>query len=486
LENQTNYAINDKSISVIDGQIDRVTKARNTALLNDDQELASTYDLHLQALNNAKSETNIQKGILDAAVATVSGQSNAVGLLDYYNQKISSSSSGSPVSVNGVTYQSEKDFWTFKRDSYVADNTNSGFFGRFGDEQNTKIKIANSNNSLSVDTINDVSKNYNILTTRTELTPYIQTLTATRQDSLQTGADYIGDKILNTYSVDYDLPAANAKLEALKPFGVNTDKVYGQIMTNAANVKSSQVSNILQTANSIMSSNPALTPAQAVSQAIAQGASVVMSPKDLTSKNEKTLATDMATGNENKSFTTDTRTTLPGENVPATPTANVAMTKQLDLGVKDPEVIQLQKFLNNAGFSVASAGKPGSAGMETDYFGPETQAALKKFQASQGVVTTGDPTTTGFGRVGPQTLTAIQNFKPTANAATPAPQPNPQLVNNPISTSAPASNPTPASGGQNGYTFKETPTGSVEVYQNGSRITTAAKSYAASAYGYTG
>ena len=84
--------------------------------------------------------------------------------------------------------------------------------------------------------------------------------------------------------------------------------------------------------------------------------------------------------------------------------------KQLDFGTTGEDVKKLQQFLNRAGFSVAAAGQPGSAGFETNFFGPATQAALKKFQASQGIETEGDAKTTGFGRVGPKTLAKLNEL----------------------------------------------------------------------------
>lgn len=84
------------------------------------------------------------------------------------------------------------------------------------------------------------------------------------------------------------------------------------------------------------------------------------------------------------------------------------VTKQLDPGTTDPQVLALQKFLNANGFPVATAG-PGSPGNETSYFGPATEAALQKYQAANGIVTSGNPQSTGYGRVGPQTLSSIQS-----------------------------------------------------------------------------
>ena len=80
--------------------------------------------------------------------------------------------------------------------------------------------------------------------------------------------------------------------------------------------------------------------------------------------------------------------------------------KTLDYGIKDPQVKELQIWLNANGFTVAQSG-PGSPGNETDYFGPATQKAVQKFQASSGIVSSGTPTTTGYGRVGPLTLSKI-------------------------------------------------------------------------------
>jgi hypothetical protein len=70
---------------------------------------------------------------------------------------------------------------------------------------------------------------------------------------------------------------------------------------------------------------------------------------------------------------------------PQAPTVNpisntsIKFQKNLGLGQKDADVRSLQVFLNNAGFAVAIAGS-GSAGYETDFFGPLTFKALVKFQ----------------------------------------------------------------------------------------------------------
>ncbi|MEI6345904.1 MAG: peptidoglycan-binding domain-containing protein [bacterium] len=56
--------------------------------------------------------------------------------------------------------------------------------------------------------------------------------------------------------------------------------------------------------------------------------------------------------------------------------------KDLFLGKTDPEVLELQRFLNNNGFVVSVSGM-GSKGGETTYFGAATRAALIRFQKAR-------------------------------------------------------------------------------------------------------
>lgn len=62
----------------------------------------------------------------------------------------------------------------------------------------------------------------------------------------------------------------------------------------------------------------------------------------------------------------------------------VSFTRDLQLGSTGEDVRALQIYLNARGFTVAASG-PGSAGQETAYFGPATQAALARLQASRDI-----------------------------------------------------------------------------------------------------
>lgn len=79
------------------------------------------------------------------------------------------------------------------------------------------------------------------------------------------------------------------------------------------------------------------------------------------------------------------------------------ITSSLDFGARGTNVTNLQTF-----FSANSAIYP--EGLVTGYFGGMTRSAVERFQSSYGIVNSGTAASTGFGRVGPSTLTRINTL----------------------------------------------------------------------------
>ncbi len=80
---------------------------------------------------------------------------------------------------------------------------------------------------------------------------------------------------------------------------------------------------------------------------------------------------------------------LPQENEVITPApGGYQFTRDLELGDTGEDVRQLQKYLNQHGYLVATSGA-GSPSNETTYFGPATKAALIKFQQANNLPTIG-------------------------------------------------------------------------------------------------
>lgn len=77
----------------------------------------------------------------------------------------------------------------------------------------------------------------------------------------------------------------------------------------------------------------------------------------------------------------------------------LSLGRTLRLGMSGEDVAKLQQLLIKAGLL--------AEGKATGYFGALTEAAVEKWQAAQGIVSSGDAASTGFGVVGPKTRTAI-------------------------------------------------------------------------------
>ncbi len=90
-----------------------------------------------------------------------------------------------------------------------------------------------------------------------------------------------------------------------------------------------------------------------------------------------------------------------------------AFTKNLYLGVSDPQVKCLQQYLNGAGYAVASTGA-GSAGHETNYYGSLTKAAVSKWQAAEKV----SPAVGYFGTISRAKYTAVAGTTTTTTGTT--------------------------------------------------------------------
>ena len=80
--------------------------------------------------------------------------------------------------------------------------------------------------------------------------------------------------------------------------------------------------------------------------------------------------------------------------------ANAMITSQLDFGNTGSQVSELQQHLSTDINVYPSR-------LVTGYFGLLTQGGVKRFQVREGIVSSGSPSTTGYGRVGPMTMARL-------------------------------------------------------------------------------
>ena len=80
---------------------------------------------------------------------------------------------------------------------------------------------------------------------------------------------------------------------------------------------------------------------------------------------------------------------------PVSVPASITLTKSLYIGLRGNDVKILQEYLIDKGYL--------GAGNNTGYFGIFTRLAVKKYQCDNGIVCSGNESTTGYGVVGPRT-----------------------------------------------------------------------------------
>jgi len=96
--------------------------------------------------------------------------------------------------------------------------------------------------------------------------------------------------------------------------------------------------------------------------------------------------------------------------------------RPLYLGVSGDDVATLQQILTTEGLLTGDS--------ITGYFGPKTQAGVQAFQAKYGIVSSGDPLSTGYGSTGPSTRKKLEERR----GGSVSPSPTPAPVTPPSST----------------------------------------------------
>lgn len=84
--------------------------------------------------------------------------------------------------------------------------------------------------------------------------------------------------------------------------------------------------------------------------------------------------------------------------------------RTLRIGSAGEDVKKLQQYLNSDPDTKLADSGAGSPNNETTYFGPITENAVQRFQAKYGIVSSGNPQTTGYGLVGPRTRTKLNEL----------------------------------------------------------------------------
>jgi len=319
LASQTEYAKNNKTESVLTKQIERVNDARIEAIESGNDDYAALLDLQLQGLNTAITESKITSALTDMSVNTITGQSSA-SMLDTLNSVMENGDGNIPITVGGQKYDSEKEFWNFKRTEYLNDRSANGFFGRYQQELMEKVEYKNIKGVLHNDSLRDVKNWYDTLKDRPELADYIERIEKDQQTALKAAADLRANSIINEFAIKSDAKKAISDLAYIQDtYGIDMTTNYQKVVMSAAKEKESQVREILASMEQIMK-NTGVSSQAALTQAIKSGAGASFSAEELATQKASDIITGAGEKAEGEQFGEGGKTTVGKEGEPfATP-----------------------------------------------------------------------------------------------------------------------------------------------------------------------
>lgn len=117
--------------------------------------------------------------------------------------------------------------------------------------------------------------------------------------------------------------------------------------------------------------------------------------------------------------TTTTATTGATTRTGSSVSSGAILTKVIKVGASSSEIKILQQFLNSDPDTKIAESGAGAPGKETNYFGLLTTKAIQKFQKKYGIVSSGTPTTTGYGSLGPKTRTKLNELMGASSSSSP-------------------------------------------------------------------
>jgi peptidoglycan hydrolase-like protein with peptidoglycan-binding domain len=115
---------------------------------------------------------------------------------------------------------------------------------------------------------------------------------------------------------------------------------------------------------------------------------------------DEKVGTTMVTTEKTLSVVQTTSSATPILSTTSSMNIHQILTRPLKRGLKGDAVTALQELLKKDPAIYPE-------GMVTGFYGPLTIAAVQRFQTKYNIVTSGDPESTGYGRVGPKTLAKL-------------------------------------------------------------------------------
>lgn len=242
LTNRVTLAKLDKSVDLLDQVISEVTNKRNDALLIGDSETITNYDVQLQSLKSTKQELVTETKLHDFDLKVTKDGIGASAKLGLLENAISGANATDVVWIDNTRYNSEAEYWTQQRNSYLAGSGTGvfkNFFSDFKSEVDSKITNLSAMNKygyVPLSSIEAINKDFQTLASNPVYQPYLSQIENARISTLSDAVDKTAKAIIAESVMNLDFDSGEQALKNLgAKFGIDTAVYLGDLFYKKLN-----------------------------------------------------------------------------------------------------------------------------------------------------------------------------------------------------------------------------------------------------------
>jgi LysM repeat protein len=194
LNNRVRLAQADGTIGVLNETIDELTKRKVFAESNGNTAAASNWDVSITSLRKQKNQTQIQNNLHDMKFDMREEAYNTGSKLNALDDNIDSASTSAPVTIDGIEYGSEREFWQSTRDDYLAGKGKVSGFEDFFSEKSLEVQRKfdrledlNKYGFIPINALDSVARDYKQLGNREIFAPFANRLESSQVAALSYG-----------------------------------------------------------------------------------------------------------------------------------------------------------------------------------------------------------------------------------------------------------------------------------------------------------
>jgi len=267
----------DKTLDSYNKAIDLVKKQLSRTDVIKNPEILTAYQLKLQALEQGKAQIATEQKINELTIEMAKASDSlypSLTKLKKLNLYLSTAREDMPVVINGVRYNSEKEFWQTTLDKFV----NTEFIDDFKNEVSKNLKVIKTKQGkVSDDFISDISNRLTSLKNNPLLANYKDAILNLSQQVSSTVLSEKIDDIKSDFSLGtslatrFDVWKAKNKLMSYQKYfpDISLEPVLKQFDEMAAEKQFEVQKEVFAAASDLIKENPELTWDQAIKKASA-------------------------------------------------------------------------------------------------------------------------------------------------------------------------------------------------------------------------